>query len=342
MYVTHGAKKNVGDYLIHARGRALLEHILPDVEIISIPRWSREALPPGADMLVMCGGPGVSSRMVEDTFPVVGRAAEGSVPVAGIALGWAGEPRRDPEGFQMSARSVAALRQINDEGRPLTVRDDVTQRVLKTLGIDVVRSGCTAWYSVPHLGAPIGGFGTPQTVVFTTPASPKNTMEAIALMRLLKKRYPNARRVASFHRGVLPDRETDPARSAALVAQATAARALGFEVLDAAYDLSKIDFYGEADLHVGYRVHAHLAFVSQHRPSLLLTEDGRGLGQSVTLNGEDSVIWAADGDVVSRVDALLSSEERAGWPSLKQAVDVIEESYPVMRAAIEELGARTR
>ncbi|MER7796514.1 polysaccharide pyruvyl transferase family protein [Microbacterium sp. NPDC096154] len=342
IYVTHGAKKNVGDYLIHARGRALLAHLLPDAEIKSVARWQRGELPEDAKALVMCGGPGVSTRMVEDTFPIVRAAVENGLTLAGIGLGWSGLPARAPQEFSMSAGSLEVLRGINANGAPLTVRDDVTHGILTRMGIETVRSGCTAWYSVPHLGTPVPAFGAPKTVVFTTPARPQNTLEAIKLMGLLKKRYAGARLVASFHRGVLPDRQTDPARSAALVAQAVAARALGFEVLDAAYDLSKIDFYGEADLHVGYRVHAHLAFVSQHRPSVLLTEDGRGYGQSVTLNGEDSAIWNGEEGIVDRVDDLLSSEERTNWPSLHQAVDVIESSLPLMKEAVSSIGARAR
>ena len=58
----------------------------------------------------------------------------------------------------------------------------------------------------------------------------------------------------------------------------------GYEVVDTSYDLERIRFYDECDLHVGYRVHSHLYFLSQRRPSFLLHEDGRGRGMSSALN----------------------------------------------------------
>src|SRR5699024_8576119 len=38
------------------------------------------------------------------------------------------------------------------------------------------------------------------------------------------------------------------------------------------------------DLHIGYRVHAHIYFLSKRLPSILLHEDGRGNGVSEALN----------------------------------------------------------
>jgi hypothetical protein len=65
-----------------------------------------------------------------------------------------------------------------------------------------------------------------------------------------------------------------------------AARILRYRTVNAAYDLSKISFYRECDLQVGYRVHAQINFLSMRKPSLLLCEDGRGDGLSRTLGLE--------------------------------------------------------
>lgn len=334
VYVTHGAKKNVGDYLIHDRGLRLLAHVNPDLPVRSVARWSEDPLPDDAHLLLMCGGPGVATRMIDRIFPVAAGAIERGIPLAGLALGWSGKPAKNPDAFQMTSESVDALKAVVAAGRPLTVRDDLSLGILQRLGVDAVRSGCTAWYSVQDLGAPARVVADPKRVVFTTPANTDNTREAIAVMRRLKRRFPKAQLIASFHRGILPDSRTAPHRSSALIAQAIAAKALGYKVLDVSYDLAKIDFYRETDLHVGYRVHAHLAYMSQRIPSVLISEDGRGAGQAVTLNGADSVLWAGSEALVDRVDELIGAELAAGWPSLTRAIDEIERSYPVMRDAI--------
>ena len=46
------------------------------------------------------------------------------------------------------------------------------------------------------------------------------------------------------------------------------------EVIDVSYDEKKIDMYLDFDLHIGYRVHAHIYFLSKSKPSILLHEDG--------------------------------------------------------------------
>jgi hypothetical protein len=202
---------------------------------------------------------------------------------------------------------------------------------------DVRRSGCTAWYHVPSLGTPAKVPQTVRRVVFTPPAASRmHFRESVALMRALRRRYPKAERYCVFHRGLRPGIGTGRRETLAVNAMAGVAVALGFKIVDAAFDLGKIDFYGECDLHVGYRVHAHLCFVSQRIPSVLLCEDGRGAGQVVTL-GDPDVLEAGAPGVVDRVMEKLASEEREGQPALKRAVDEIEKTWPVMRSTIEQL-----
>lgn len=334
VYLTHGVKKNVGDALIHSRARKLWSHVVPEAEIVSIARWEK-TLPEDARLLVLCGGPGFSTRMTETAFPVLQGALQRSVPVSGFALGWAGEPKRNPGSFTMSGRTVATLRSIVEAGAPISVRDDVTQWVASQFGITAVRTGCSAWYSMQHLGTrPELSGAEPATVVYTTPALSSNAKESLAVMRMLRKRFPNSKLIASFHRGIGPDAQTTRRQSVPLRVQAVAARALGFAVRDVSYDLERIGFYQEADLHIGYRVHAHLDFVSRRTPSFLISEDGRGYGQTATLHGEGHVLWAGSPDLVQTLDRQLSAELSNGWPSLTRAVSMIEETYPVMRDAI--------
>ena len=341
VYLTHGVKKNVGDALIHSRARKLWAHVAPETKLVSIPRWEQTELPGDAELLVLCGGPGLTPRMVEGVFPVARTALEQGVPIAGLALGWQGIPKRNPGSFAMTARSVSTLRAVSDAGSPISVRDDVTREIAEQFGIGAVRTGCSAWYSVPHLGAePDPGPADPRTVVYTTPAQRANTRESIAVMRMLRRRFPDARLIAAFHRGIRPDAHTTRRQSVPLVAQAAAARALGFEAHDVAYDLERIGFYEDVDLHVGYRVHAHLDFVSRRRPSVLVSEDGRGFGQTATLHGKREVLWAGSAGLVEKLERRLSNEPRDGWPSLRRAVDEIERSYPVMRDTILRLARR--
>ncbi|MFD5601037.1 polysaccharide pyruvyl transferase family protein [Leucobacter sp. NPDC058333] len=336
VHLTHGAKKNVGDYLIHSRARKLWKHVAPEVEIASIARWIPEELPNDSRLLVMCGGPGFTPRLVEGVFPVVQRAGEHGIPVSGLALGWQGLPKRNPGSFTMTARSVATLRAIAASGSPISVRDDVTQEIAEQFGIESVRTGCTAWYSIPDLGSSARiASAEPRSIVYTTPALDENAAQSLAVMRMLRTRFPAAKLYASFHRGIEADELTTKPQSKILRRQAKAAKSLGFEVLDVAYDLGRIGFYRDIDLHVGYRVHAHLDFVSRRSPSVLISEDGRGFGQTATLHGRKQVLWSDAQELVPKLERRITAEIEKEWPSLTRAIETIEASYPVMRDVIK-------
>src|SRR3954466_14064994 len=99
--VLHGAKKNVGDFLIRERGLALLRHIRPDQELRLHPRW--EPIDPGllrqADAVVICGGPGLTPHFYPETYPLVPNLDDMHAPLLPLALGWSGQPAEHPERF---------------------------------------------------------------------------------------------------------------------------------------------------------------------------------------------------------------------------------------------------
>ena len=67
-----------------------------------------------------------------------------------------------------------------------------------------------------------------------------------------------------------------------------------------------IEHYSGADLHVGYRVHAHILMSSLSKPSLLLAEDGRGKALKDVIGGNifDAFEGASDGLVAKIVRRL--------------------------------------
>jgi polysaccharide pyruvyl transferase WcaK-like protein len=107
-------------------------------------------------------------------------------------------------------------------------------------------------------------------------------------------------------------------------------------VVDASRDIGALKLYGQVDLHVGYRVHAHLCALSRRRPSLLIAEDGRGRGQAVTLGDPHDLRAGADA-LIDAVDAALDQEERSRWAASERAVEEIERTWPTMRETVEQL-----
>ena len=141
--------------------------------------------------------------------------------------------------------------------------------------------------------------------------------------------------VVSFHRGILPDRIGGLRTGVAYAAMAALARSLGFEVINAAYEMKKISFYKEFDLHIGYRVHGHLDFLSRRKPSLLINEDGRGLGMVKSMGLPE--LNYGDRNLVEKCGKLLRKYKAGDFESLSGAVSVIDTTFVEMKSFLQSI-----
>jgi hypothetical protein len=340
--VLHGAKVNAGDFLIRDRGLAIIGRLRPAQELVLHPRW--EPVPTElfdrADALVLCGGPGLAPRFYPRVFPLVDDLASHPTPVLPLALGWGGTGSGRPDRF-FSRRSVEALRAIHSRIGWSGVRDDLSLELLRSAKVGQVRrTGCVAWYDLQSLGSPFSPPAEVHRLAFTPPAKRRQggLRETIAVMRHLRARYRGAERYCVFHRGMRAEFATE-VPTAERRATAIVARLLGFKVIDASRDVSALELYRDCDLHVGYRVHAHLCTLSYRRPSLLVIEDGRGEGQAVTF-GDPHRLHAGSAGLVEFLASALAAEEAGGFNSSKRAVAEIERTWPVMRETVEQLPER--
>src|SRR5690606_23158020 len=124
-----------------------------------------------------------------------------------------------------------------------------------------------------------------KNIVITTPAAPRLFWQTIKVASLMKKEFPKAIFYLSFHRGIFPDKHTKFVTSIGYLLMCIGAKFYipKIKIRDISYDLGKMNFYEQMDFHIGYRVHAHLYFLSRRIPSILINEDGRGAGMIMTL-----------------------------------------------------------
>lgn len=336
--VLHGAKRNVGDFLIRDRALSLLHAILPEHELVLLPRWQPipEDIIAAAHAVVLAGGPGLAPHFYPRVFPLTSDIRAMNTPVLPLALGWSGRPKGHPEQFNFDASSTAALEDIHSTIGWSSVRDELTADIMRRANVGMVEmTGCVAWYDLDHLGRSVDPPSAVGDVVVTTPASVLLAPQCGQLLRAAAARFPDARKRCVFHRGIEHAADSKRASSAANRLIRAVARRYDWEIVDAAGDLDAISFYSSADLHIGYRVHAHLAFLSAHRPSLLLEEDGRAAGQAVTLH-PDVRLGVGRGAVGGALEAV-EHELDGDFPLLRRAVERIEATAPTMRRTIEQL-----
>lgn len=87
-----------------------------------------------------------------------------------------------------------------------------------------------------------------------------------------------------------------------------------------------IDFYSQIDLHIGYRVHAHILMTSLSKNSILLAEDGRGIALKDVIG--KSVIDAIEKIDVSKASKVLA--RYAGYDRFHPSPDLRDEIVGVV------------
>lgn len=339
MYILlHGAFKNVGDFIIFDRAKRLLESQLPGPFTVfnrKEPLDGHLEQVNAAKAVILCGGPGYGVHFYPGLFPLTSPLSQIKVPILPLGLGWQGQPMNAPGEFRFSPESHAALRSIAGRVPQIGCRDVLSLEVLRNAGFDTAEMvGCPAWYDLPSIGK---AFQPPREIarlVFTPPQNVRLRWQAVQVMRRLKELFPRAERSCVFHRGWERDANSRGWRDVASnQVLRVAARGLGYRPVNAAYHPDKIEFYRDCDLHVGYRVHAHLFFLSVRKPSVLISEDGRGTGVARTFQLPDPP--ADREDVPAVIEARMRGELDTGFERFHQVCAQIDSTHRVMNELIQ-------
>lgn len=290
--VLHGAKKNVGDFLIRDRAKRILSHLRPDRALVELARWEslddKPELLAGARAIVGMGGPALAENVYPGIYKLTRRLEEIRCPIFLMGVGSATFPPF--AGFMENTSLTEAGRRFLQGCAGISTRDYLTSELLDRHGFTgATMSGCPAWYQVQHLGKPMALSTTPQRVLLSTPQREVYGPQMIELATAVRSRFPKAQFVAAFNRGFAADQHASKREGAHLSAMKDQLAALGFEIADLSYDLSKLEAYADFDLHVGYRLHSHIFFLSMRKPTYLIAEDSRALGHCRTLQLPDFI-----------------------------------------------------
>jgi len=224
--------------------------------------------------------PGFATRynMYPKLYRLVENLEKIKCPLVPIGANWSSFPGdfAGRQNFNFSHRTVDFLKYISNQIEYFSCRDYYTCRVLEKHGIsNAVMTGDPAWYDLDSMGKKMKRPRTIKKLVFTTPHGNQYTQQAKALIKMLSGLFPKAEKYCSLH-STMNEKDAHIAEYAAKN---------GFLIKKSSHDIENIEFYGDCDLHVGYRLHGHIAFLRKRIPSILLCEDGRGVGFSHTVGG---------------------------------------------------------
>jgi len=336
-----GQIKNIGDFLITDRARKLFEHFV-DSDIVILDRTKKLDdklnIINKARFVVLCGGPAYAVNIYKGIYPLVDDLSLITVPIIPFGLGWCGFPIGKPLEFKFNKESSVFLKDVHINIDFSSCRDEITESVVKNNGMSNVQmTGCPVWYDLEFIDKEFSGFKA-NNIVITTAAAPRLFWQNIKLVRLIKKEFPNAENVYfSFHRGIMPDKYTKVVTSIGYILMCIGAKIFmpSIKIKDVAYKMEKLDFYRDMDFHIGYRVHAHLYFLSQRKPSMLINEDGRGVGMMQTLglpmlNIDDKALF-------QKISNTLKKYKSNDLQDFKNVKKVFDKKFEVMKSFLLNL-----
>ncbi|MBQ9068961.1 MAG: polysaccharide pyruvyl transferase family protein [Eggerthellaceae bacterium] len=199
------------------------------------------------------------------------------------------------ETYRCDDTSRQLLDRLLSNGFGFGCRDLFSERVLHSWGYaDTVLTGCPAWYDLQFVESTdfvTPPPSTPQHIVVSDPADIYNKEYARHLIVLLRNMFPQARISFVFHAGWEADEFTNDLKARLCCELRDWLRDQGIQTQNAAYSTEGFSIYDTCDVHIGFRVHAHLYALSQRRPSILIEEDGRGFGANEALGIPHVPIW---------------------------------------------------
>jgi hypothetical protein len=336
-----GQIKNIGDFLITERARLLFEKYV-DNEIVILDRTKN--LEPNLELinssrlLVLCGGPAYTADLYQGIYPLVDDITKIKVPIIPFGLGWCGRPAGRPMEFKFENKTQKFLTNVHEKIESSSCRCDITKLVLNNNGFqNVTMTGCPVWYDLPSIGKEFEEKKNIEHIVFTTAADPKLIGQTWRLIKMVKGHFPKAKVTMAYHRGIMPDKYTTIRATTGYLLMALGAKIINrrIRIKDVAYDLRRLDFYDHCDLHIGYRVHAHLYFLSKRLPSILINEDGRGKGMVETMNLP--VFNIEDKDLVENIEKEIENYKQSNFSAFNQVGHYIDNHFKVMKEFLQGL-----
>lgn len=308
-----GAYKNAGDFLIEHRSKKLLEKVYPEAHIDVMKRdisYDDQIDKLNTyDAIVFGGGPGFQKNIYPDKIPFVSDLSEIKVPCAVIGWGWKSKDIKNSSVYNKNIFTKSMKNFIDfldKDENSISCRDWYTKQMLNNYGyMDSVMTGCPAWYDTDRVeklaykGCTLNREAA--YIIVSDAAFGRNTKYTLMLIGKIREMFPKARIKLLFHRGINGDNE--------ILTRKENLTKYNYEYEDISGSLDGFAQYDECDLHIGFRVHAHIYNLSHGNTSLLINEDARGFGVNDALGLPNILIDRfIGGSIENQINIIMQSE----------------------------------
>jgi len=371
-----GSKNNAGDFLIKYRAKQIFEKERPDIVIVDMDAWNKFddetlELVNKSECLILMGGPALQKNLYPGIYPLVDDLSKITTKITMIGVGWKSlnGSWSDTENYQLTYKTKQLLSRIENDKIGFSVRDYHTMNVLNCHGYSNVHmTGCPATYCHRFFNTELKQ-NEIKKVAFSLGVSFISSKEMELQMKEtiigFKKYFEsiNSNIEVVFHHSTKNDfLKTHGSFPKHLESHLNFIKWLEKENLSW-IDISGsadnlINYYNNVDLHIGYRVHAHIFMCSISKPSVLISEDGRGRALEKVINGciIDSFSYVGDSNfhklfrklgvhsgfygVENKKNEIISTvlyELKHEFPRMKSVRHTINNNYQVMLNFIKKL-----
>lgn len=283
-----GAVKNAGDFLIVDRAKRLIKSVYPECEIteynrlLSLDEHKEEIN--SKDIIVFGGGPGYIDGLYPLHMPLTKNLDDLKLPMFSLGMGWFGYDGETATvyNYQLKGPTLDLFKRIESDTKFLGCRDWYSVNILRNSGIvNGLMTGCPAWYNLDYVNQTTFSRDLSKgikKICISDPAKPFNSGLAIKLVSYLKRVLPDVEYRFVFHRGFEEDKFTTKENAEAALLLKNTIESLGCQCENIAFGSEGMKAYDDCDLHIGFRVHAHIYNLSRRSASILIEEDGRGAG----------------------------------------------------------------
>lgn len=371
-----GSKNNAGDYLIKYRAKQLFANLRPDRKIIDINGWEqlnaeKLAIINQSKALILMGGPALVEKMVPKVYALNCNLEDIKVPIIMMGIGWKSQKGNweDSYSYTLSEKTLSLLDRIENSGYQSSVRDYHTLNAIRFNGFNnFVMTGCPAYYDKDFIDSEVqlkelNKVAFSLGVAFIESASMEKLMKENILA--CKAKFSDKEFEVVFHHSL--DRKkfkSDYKSSPKHVikhnefADWLVGKGIGYvDISGSAENL--MNYYSKVDLHIGYRVHAHIFMSSISNRSILISEDGRAKGVkgaigAIVLNGyldfKDSFIakvlnkalpfydrFKANSNLTKELISEIDYEEVINFSRFKNSRKRIDQNYLIMKQFVMQL-----
>jgi len=370
-----GSKNNAGDFLIKYRAKQLFTLLRKDREIIDFNAWEdfdAEKLKTinESKALILLGGPSLVKGM-RRIYKMARDINAIKVPIITMGIGWKSIRGNWEDTYQypLGEADIDLLNIIESSGYFSSVRDYHSLNAIKFKGYNnFLMTGCPAYYDVNFIGKEtkhrvIEKVAFSLGVSFVQSSSMQNLMKDNILK--LKEKFEDKIFEVIFHHGLNKEQflATHGAskkhhRKHNEFSKWLESQNILYKDISGSAE-SLIEYYKTVDLHIGYRVHAHIFMNSISRYSILISEDGRAKAVKNVIGGLvlDGYMYFKQGiiskignrlfDNYDRYSAneylsqeildVMEYEESNGFLRMRNTRNAIDNNFSVMKKFIQLL-----